>query len=58
MQMELSKKGKQLKQAYYVQGMHASRGDISFNQWWARAMKSLLYFRVLLFCVTKIKVSL
>ncbi len=31
MQMELSKQGKHLKQAYYVQGMHASIGDISFR---------------------------
>jgi hypothetical protein len=59
MQMELSKQGKHLKQAYYVQGMHARKGDISFNQWWwARAMKSSLYFRALTLFVTKIKVSL
>jgi hypothetical protein len=42
MQMELTKQGKHLKQAYYVQGMHASKGDISFIQWRAGAMKSSL----------------
>ncbi len=32
MQLEFFKKqGKHLKQAYYVQGMHASKGDISLS---------------------------
>ena len=31
MQIEFSKQGKHLKQAFYVQGKHASKGDISLS---------------------------